>query len=230
MEVQNWVGEVQRLFQVILTRVFNLIAFSSLMLYLSTRLFTALTLYAIFGTFLLIYIFYDRITELAMLTTQKFTDVQYHLVRIYENKESIAFYEGGTRENSILWKLFDSFLKATYDSMIWNMGLQFVIELLEDVTIVFPYLVVAPLYFGGEIEYGIVSQSTMAFHRVRSALNIIVNNFSSISSIRATTIRLTEILDDLEHYENTTCHLNDNYEKTRNKMHEKGDAGTKENS
>ena len=76
-------------------------------------------------------------------------------------------------------------------------------EFLEDITIVFPYLVIAPLYFGGEIEYGIVSQSTMAFHRVRNALNIIVNNFSSISSIRATTIRLKELLDDLENYERT---------------------------
>tara|TARA_A100001015_G_scaffold182554_1_gene203191 strand:- start:307 stop:1590 length:1284 start_codon:yes stop_codon:yes gene_type:complete len=138
-----------------------------------------------------------------MQTTQKLTNVQYQLVRIYENRESIAFYEGGTREFEILWNLFDSFLKSVRDSMLWQIGLQFFTELLEDITIVFPYLVIAPLYFGGEIEYGIVSQSTMAFHRVRNALNIIVNNFSSISSIRATTIRLKELLDDLENYERT---------------------------
>ena len=46
LEVENWVGEVQRLFLVIINRALNLIAFSSLMLYLSTRLFTALALYA----------------------------------------------------------------------------------------------------------------------------------------------------------------------------------------
>ena len=58
-----------------------------------------------------------------------------------------------------------------------------------------------PLVFRGEIEYGVVSQSAMAFHRVRSALNIIVDNFSVISSIRATTLRLKNLLEDLEQHE-----------------------------
>ena len=91
---------------------------------------------------------------------------------------------------SHIMEFFDAFVKAAYERMVWAIGMHSFTEVLEDVTVVFPYLVIAPLYFGGEIEYGVVSQSAMAFHRVRSALNIIVDNFSVISSIRATTLRL----------------------------------------
>ena len=179
----------------------NLFAFSSLMLYLSSRLFVALTLYAFLGTFILLHYFYEKITTLSMSTTQKMTSVQYQVVRIYENRESIAFYNGAARECRILWNFFDAFVKAAYERMVWAIGMHSFTEVLEDVTVVFHYLVIAPLYFGGEIEYGVVSQSAMAFHRVRSALNIIVDNFSVISSIRATTLRLKNLLEDLEEHE-----------------------------
>ena len=198
LEVESWIRDAQHLAIVIISRIMNLFAFSSLMLYLSSRLFVALTLYAFLGTFILLHYFYEKITTLSMSTTQKMTSVQYQVVRIYENREAIAFYNGAARECRILWNFFDAFMKSAYERMVWIIGMHSFTEVLEDATVVFPYLVIAPLYFGGEIEYGVVSQSAMAFHRVRSALNIIVDNFSVVSSIRATTLRLKNLLEDLE--------------------------------
>ena len=47
--------------------------------------------------------------------------------------------------------------------------------------IVLPYLVVAPMYFSGEVEYGVVSQSSMAFYRVKMAMNVIINQFNAFT-------------------------------------------------
>ena len=218
LEVESWISEVQRLFTVIIKRGMNLIAFSSLMLFLSARLFGALVLYALFGTLVLYYLFYDNVTKLANETTRKRTNVQYKLVSVHEHREEIAFLNGGKREYALLKTAFDSFLQSVYESMCWNVGLEAFTEVLEDITVVFPYLVIAPLYFGGEIEYGVVSQSSMAFHRVRNALNIIVGNFREISSIAATTRRLKELADDLE------CHERGALERS-DRTHVRFDAG-----
>ena len=148
LEVESWIRDVQHLAIVIVSRIMNLFAFSSLMLYLSSRLFVALTLYAFLGTFILLHYFYEKITTLSMSTTQKMTSVQYQVVRIYENRESIAFYNGAARECRILWNFFDAFVKAAYERMVWAIGMHSFTEVLEDVTVVFPYLVIAPLYFG----------------------------------------------------------------------------------
>src|SRR6266542_4219933 len=47
---------------------------------------------------------------------------------------------------------------------------------------IIPALVVAPLFIRGEVEFGVITQSTMAFSVLLGALSLVVTQFQSISS------------------------------------------------
>lgn len=198
LEVEVWIEEVQKLVTTVVQKFLDLIAFSSLMFFLSLQLFGALFTYSAAGTMISVWYFFPRVTAAMAEVTAKRAQVTYALVRVHENKESIAFYDGGSRELSLLTRFLDIFLAATAKSMHWNIGLASFQEAYSYATIVLPYLVVAPLYFAGEVPYGVVSQSSMAFSRIKEAMGLLVNNFDGMSTIAASTRRLRELLDEMD--------------------------------
>ncbi|CAN0387386.1 unnamed protein product, partial [Discosporangium mesarthrocarpum] len=60
---------------------------------------------------------------------------------------------------------------------------------------VLPGFVVAPLFFQGKIELGVVSQSYGAFNHILSDLSLIVNQFEALSQFSAGVDRLGEFLE-----------------------------------
>ena len=165
MEVDTWIQEVRDLVLVIVQNILDLLAFSSLMFFLSVRLFGALAAYSLVGTCISVLFFFPRVTAIVADVTGTRAQVTYALVRVQENKESIAFYNGGSRELSILARQMETFISWERKYLHWLVGLEAFQEAYSYATIVLPYLVVAPLYFAGEIEYGVVTQSSMAFSR-----------------------------------------------------------------
>lgn len=59
---------------------------------------------------------------------------------------------------------------------------------------VIPYLVVAPLYFSGNLSLGSITQSSEAFSHVRSDFSIIINYFEKISAFSAGIDRLSTFI------------------------------------
>jgi putative ATP-binding cassette transporter len=55
---------------------------------------------------------------------------------------------------------------------------------------IIPALVVAPLFFRGEVEFGVVTQSAMAFAHLVGAFSLVITQFQSISSYAAVVTRL----------------------------------------
>jgi putative ATP-binding cassette transporter len=61
-----------------------------------------------------------------------------------------------------------------------------------------PILIVAPLYFRGQIEFGQVTQSVMAFAQVLAALSLIITQFESLSSFAAVGDRVDAVVDAVD--------------------------------
>jgi hypothetical protein len=55
---------------------------------------------------------------------------------------------------------------------------------------IIPALIVAPLFIRGEVEFGVITQSAMAFSVLLGALSLVVTQFQSISSFAAVIARL----------------------------------------
>ena len=61
-----------------------------------------------------------------------------------------------------------------------------------------PLLVVAPLYLQGKVEFGVVTQSAMAFAQVIGAFSLIVTQFEALSSFAAVNERLNSIWEAID--------------------------------
>lgn len=67
-------------------------------------------------------------------------------------------------------------------------GYNYLIQLL-------PIVIVAPLFIDRGVEFGIISQSSMAFATIVGAFSLIVTQFQAISSFATVVTRLSELVD-----------------------------------
>jgi putative ATP-binding cassette transporter len=61
-----------------------------------------------------------------------------------------------------------------------------------------PFIVAAPFYFIGTIQFGVLNQTAQAFSRVENALNFFVNYYSSLATFKAVVDRLTSFNASIE--------------------------------
>ena len=61
-----------------------------------------------------------------------------------------------------------------------------------------PVLIVAPLFIRGEVEFGVIGQSAMAFATLLGAFSLIITQFQAISSYASVIARLSEFVDHAE--------------------------------
>lgn len=141
-------------------------------------------------------------------------DMRYSLVRVRENAESIAFYDGHRQEKSNTASKFDRIFDTRIRKIKWAAGkaIRFPppsclsgLELWRNVynfaTILIPTVLTAPRFFAGEVEFGVIAQASYAFDRMNDALSAFVANFDSLSSLSAQTERLITLMDTMKRIE-----------------------------
>ncbi|NSX00816.1 ABC transporter ATP-binding protein/permease [bacterium] len=173
----------------ILQAILTVTAFSAILWSISKTLTIGLLVYVGLGTWVAIYtgkkmikIYYDQLRLEA--------DFRYGLIHVRDNSESIAFYSGEKKEiKNILRRLYSAL--KNYDLwIIW----QSIVDLFQfsySNLMRFPvYLLVAPLYFSGQIDFGTITQAWIAFFQVFGALSIVTNQIESISAFSASIFRL----------------------------------------
>jgi len=61
-----------------------------------------------------------------------------------------------------------------------------------------PALIIAPAFMAGKVEFGVVTQSAMAFSTLVAAFSLIVTQFQSISSFAAVVSRLSDLVEAVD--------------------------------
>jgi putative ATP-binding cassette transporter len=121
------------------------------------------------------------------------------LIHVRENSESIALAH---REGRFLARLNNRLdaLTANFRRLIRiNRNLGFFTTGYNYMIQIIPALIVAPLFISGNIsEFGVITQSTMAFATLLGAFSLIVTQFQSISAFTAVTARLYKLSDAME--------------------------------
>jgi len=184
-------------FLTLLISAVDLLSFSTILFSIYPPLFLVLVGYASMGTFLTTVIG-KQLISINFAQLQKEADFRYSLVRVRENAESIAFYRGEDRERSTIEKRFggavDNFaklLKGQRNLEFFTNGYRYLIQVL-------PALVIAPLYFKGAIEFGVVNQSFSAFNHILNDLSLVISRFEALSKFSAGIDRLGEFAEFLE--------------------------------
>ncbi|KAG5015837.1 hypothetical protein AAZX31_08G159400 [Glycine max] len=175
----------------------DLISFSNILYGIYPPLFVVLIVYSIGGT--AISVFLGRgLVNLNFLQEKKEADFRYGLVRVRENAESIAFYSGEESEMQLLLQRFKSAFENLTQLLIASRNLDFFTSGYRYLIQVLPAAVVAPLYFSGKIEFGVINQSLSAFNHILGDFSLIVYQFQAISAFSAVINRLGEFDDVLD--------------------------------
>src|SRR5690349_11309193 len=128
---------------------------------------------------------YERVTA----------NFRYALVRVRDSAEKIAFYRGEGVERTGLFARFRQVI-AQYWQIVyrtlkfdgWNLSV-------NQVAVIFPFLLQAPRFFKGEVTFGDMTQSADAFGQIHDSLSFFREAYSDFAAYRASTIRLHGLLD-----------------------------------
>lgn len=173
----------------------DLISFSNILYGIYPPLFVILLVYSIGGTAISVFLG-KGLVNLNFLQEKKEADFRYGLVRIRENAESIAFYGGEENEMQLILQRFRSAVENLTKLLISSRNLEFFTNGYRYLIQILPAAVVAPMYFSGKIEFGVINQSVSAFNHILGDFSIIVYQFQAISAFSAIIDRLGEF-DDL---------------------------------
>uniref|UniRef100_A0A0C3TZ50 ABC transporter domain-containing protein n=1 Tax=Guillardia theta (strain CCMP2712) TaxID=905079 RepID=A0A0C3TZ50_GUITC len=172
----------------------QIFSFGAILYNISGKLAVFTILYSILITGAITWLFGKRLTVLNFIQRKCEADLRFNLVRVRENAESIAMYNGGGRELQTS-RSFLSALIANNRNVIWCMfGLEMFQNATQYLTGILPAVLVAPQYLAGEVEFGVVKQAQDAFFMLRYSLFVIANRTDEFSSFATGLDRLEALV------------------------------------
>ena len=182
---------------ILLNASLTVIAFSGVMWSISPLLFVVSVLYAAVGTFMTV-IFGRPLVRLNYDQLDKEANLRASLIYLRGNAESVAISrrEGHLIQLSLkylgdLAMNFRRIISINRNVGFFTTGYNWLIQII-------PALIIAPLFIDGKVEFGVITQSAIAFTQLLGAFSIIVNQFQSISSYTAVLARLAALAEARE--------------------------------
>ncbi len=195
-DVKNFTTTTLSFLLITLNSCVTLLAFTGVLWSISRTLVLVLVAYAVTGTLISILIG-KRLVGIHYHQYEKEGNFRYGMVRVRDNAESIAFYRGEKREHRDLVYKFAAIFDNTTRLIGWNRNLSFFTTSYNYLAILVPTLVVAPLYFAGEVQIGTVLQAGGAFASVLAATSLIITQFDRLSNFAAGVTRLHALWNGL---------------------------------
>ncbi len=181
----------------VLNATITVIAFSGVMWSISPMLLLVTIGYAALGSAFsfwlgrpLIQLNYDQ--------SDKEANFRARLLHVRENAEAIALVRQEDRLRRRLHNRLDLLIANFRRIIDVNRNLGFFTTGYNYAIQIIPALLVAPLFINGKVEFGVISQSAMAFGHLIGAFSLIVTQFQSISAYTAVIARLSALADAMQ--------------------------------
>ncbi len=182
----------------VLDSVLNLISFTAVLYGFSRLLTVGLVIYALAGTAIAV-LLGRRLIGLNFNQLRLEANFRYGMVHVRDNAESIAFYRGEPQEIQQVISRLKGAIRNQDLLIIWQSLISLFQLSYNYFSRFVPYLVLAPLYFSEQIDFGAIGQGYFAFSMVLGAVSIVTSQIQSISSFAAGINRLgafNEVLED----------------------------------
>lgn len=181
-----------------LNAAFTVVAFSGVLWTISPQLFVVAVAYAALGSAVTV-IIGRRLVPLNYDQLDREANFRSRLVHVRENAESIALQRREGRLKGGLMVRLDALTENFCRIIAVNRNLGFFTTGYNYMIQIIPALVVAPLFIAGKAEFGVITQSAMAFGHLLGAFSIIVTQFQSISNYTAVIARLSALREAMDH-------------------------------
>ena len=181
----------------ILNGTLTVVMFSGVLWSISPFLFIVCLVYAACGTAMTVLL--GR--PLIRLNYNQFdmeANFRAELIHVRENSESIAMAHREGRFHGRLKSRLDALTTNFLRIIHVNRNLGYFTNGYNYFIQIIPPLIIAPMFIHGEVQFGVVTQSTMAFATLLGAFSLVVTQFQSISAFTAVTARLHSLTDAIE--------------------------------
>ena len=155
--------------------------------------------YAILGTLIATQGFGAWLGQYQMRCVQQEAGLRYKLIRVRENAESIAFFEGGEAELSKFNAAFTTLLDTAYQRVLVAVGYGMLNRNFQWATFVVTPVLVGPAYLKGKVEFGVIAQTSMAFNTILNAMTLVMHRLEALSDVSVCVQRLHDLDLALQH-------------------------------
>lgn len=181
----------------LLNASFTAIAFSGVLWSISPKLFCVAVAYAATGS-LLTYLLGRPLVRLNFDQFDKEAKFRASLIHLRENAEAVSLTR---REGRLIRMLLRNLadLTGNFRRIISvNRNVNFFANGYNWLIQIIPALIVAPLFIDGRVQFGVITQSAIAFTQLLGAFSLIISQFQNISSFTAVLARLSSLVDESE--------------------------------
>ncbi|HEY6130904.1 MAG TPA: SbmA/BacA-like family transporter [Halioglobus sp.] len=196
-DTRSFTGTTLSFVLMLLNSSFTVVAFSGVLWSISPLLFVVAVLYAVAGSLLTVLLGRPLVT-LNYNQLDREADFRSGLIHVRENAEEILLAGRETRLSlrlqARLTALVDNFRRIigiNRNLGYFTTGYNWLIQII-------PALIIAPAFMDGRVEFGVVTQSAMAFSTLVAAFSLIITQFSSISSFAAVVSRLSSLVEAID--------------------------------
>ncbi len=147
-------------------------------------------IYAVLGT-LLTHLIGRPLVELNFQQQRFEADFRFNLVRTRENAEQIALLRGEPVERLRLLSRFASVVNNWLGIMQRTKKLTAFTATYSQVSVIVPYVLIAPAYFANKIQLGGMMQTVNAFSSVQDALSFFIASYRTLAEWQSVVARLS---------------------------------------
>jgi putative ATP-binding cassette transporter len=156
---------------------------------ISTKLALWLLVYSVAGTAVIIFAS-RKLVALNYDQLRLEADFRYGLVHIRDNAESIAFYRGEEQESREAGRRLGGAIRNYNKLIVWEALISVIQRSYDYFSRFLPWLVIAPIYFAKQVDFGVFGQASIAFSQVLFSVSYIVNNIDRLAAFSASISRL----------------------------------------
>jgi vitamin B12/bleomycin/antimicrobial peptide transport system ATP-binding/permease protein len=173
---------------IFLNGTFTVVGFAGVLWTISRLLFGVAVGYAVLGSLLAV-LLGRSLVRLNYRQLDREANFRSALVRLQEHADSVALMRWERRLTARLLGRLDDLVGNFRRITSVNRNLGFFTTGYNYLIQIIPILIVAPLYIRGDVEFGVVTQSAMAFAQLLGAFSLIVNQVQALSSFAAVFVR-----------------------------------------
>lgn len=188
-DIKNLTQNNLAVFLLVISSAMEFFSFVGILWSIAGKLVVVLFFYATIGT-IVSTILGKRLLNLNFQQSRRDADFRHGLMHVRDHAESIAFYQGEDRENSQVLGRLKAAIQNNLVLAAWERNLTYFTSGYNFIPLVLPLLILAPQFFAGHLQLGVMTQASGAFSAVLTALSLIVTKFSMFSAIAAGAARL----------------------------------------
>lgn len=173
----------------IIAALLTFVSFIVVLWTISATLAGWLLVYSLGGTALIVYAS-RKLVALNYDQLRLEADFRYGLVHIRDNAESIAFYRGESQESREAERRLGGAIRNYNKLIVWEALISVIQRSYDYFSRFLPWLVIAPIYFAKQVDFGVFGQASIAFSQVLFSVSYIVNNIDRLAAFSASISRL----------------------------------------